>query len=180
MKKRIVAILLVLVLLMAGGCQKATLEGYKLFRSTPMGFSMEYPDFWQKSSDVKKGIAVFVSPTEGYSDEYAENLSVQEFVPDIAGEDLLNTYVKGYVANLESTVKNYKLVSELDTTLDGQTAYQIVYETQSDDETDQMRLLQIFTLYDGKIYVLTYAAEFSGYSYFLTYVEKMISTFKFL
>lgn len=180
MKKRMLALLLILVLILACGCQKATLDGYKLYRSTPLGFSVEYPDFWQKSADVKKGIAVFVSPAEGYSDDYTENLSVQEFVPDVTGEDVLNSYVKGYVANLEATVKNYKLVSETDTTLAGETAYQIVYETQSDDETDQMRLMQIFSLHEGKIYVLTYAAEFSGYSYFMTYVEKMISTFKFL
>ncbi len=180
MKKRLLAVLLMMVLILACGCQKATLEGYKLYRSTPLGFSVEYPNFWQKSANVKEGIAIFVTPAEGYSDEYTENLSVQQFVPDISGDDVLNTYVKGYVANLESTVKNYKLVSEADTTLAGQTAYQIVYETQSDDETDQMRLMQIFTLYDGKIYVVTYAAEFSSYSYFMTYVEKMISTFKFL
>ncbi len=180
MNKRLLALFMAVILLLACGCQKATLEGYKLYRSTPLGFSIEYPNFWQKSNDVKEGIAVFVSPAEGYSDEYTENLSVQRFTPDISGEDLLNTYVKGYVGNLESTVKNYKLVSEVDTTLAGQPAYQIVYETQSDDETDQMRLMQIFTLYEGKIYVVTYAAEFSGYSYFMTYVEKMISTFKFL
>lgn len=180
MKKRILAMFLAALLLLSCGCQKATLDGYKLYRSTPMGFSMEYPDFWQKSAEVKEGIAVFVSPAEGYSDEYTENLSVQRFTPDVEGEDVLNSYVKGYVTNLETTVKNYKLVSEEDTTLAGKTAYRIVYETQSDDEKDQMRLMQYFALHNGKIYVVTYAAEFSGYSYFLTYVEKMITTFRFI
>ena len=180
MKKRILALAMAAILLLACSCQKATLAGYKLYRSTPLGFAMEYPDFWQKSADVGEGIAVFVAPTEGYSDEYAENLSVQRFVPDVEGEDPLNTYVKGYVSNLESSVKNYRLVAEQNTTLAGQTAYQIVYETQSDDETDQMRLLQLFAMNDGKLYVLTYAAEFGSYSYFLTYVEDMISTFRFL
>ncbi len=175
--KRIIAVLLsILLLLGLAGCQKATVENYKLFRSTPLGFSIEYPEFWQKNTDNKEGIAVFITPTEGYSDQHNESLSVQRFTPDMAYTD----YVRGYVSDLESRVANYKLVSEKEIKLAGQKAYQIVYESSTADGENALRFMQIFTEHKEKIYVLTYIGEFESYTYFLTDVEKMIATFKFL
>ena len=185
-KKMLIDAILAVLLTLGSGCHKATLENYKLFRSTPLGFSIEYPDFWTKESDPSEGIAVFVTPAEGYADEHLESLSVQRFTLDAEGETAFNDYVKGYVADLESTLKNYKLVSETDTTLDGQPAYQIVYEssTDADEETgeseSEMRFMHIFAEWNGQVYVLSYIAEFGSYSYFLTYVVQMISTFQFL
>lgn len=176
MKRMIAVLLSILLLLGLAGCQKATNEGYKLFRSTPLGFSIEYPDFWQKNSDNKEGIAVFVTPTEGYSDQHNESLSVQRFTPDMEYTD----YVRGYVADLESSVANYKLVSENETKLAGQKAYQIVYESSTADGENALRFMQIFTEHNEKIYVLTYIGEFESYTYFLKDVEKMIATFRFL
>ncbi len=182
MKKRslsLMAMILITALLLSG-CYQATLEDFKLFRSSPLGFSIEYPDFWQKETDVSEGIAVFVTPAEGYSDEYHESFSVQRFTPDMEGENVFNEYVQGYVGNLESTLKNYKLVSQDEIKFGGEDAYQIVYESTSDDDESQLRVLQIFAQKGDKMYVASYMADFSSYSYFLTDVEKMISTFQFI
>ena len=176
MKRSIAFLLSIILLLGLAGCQKATVENYKLFRSTPLGFSIEYPSFWQKNFNVKAGTAVFVTPTEGYSDQHNESLSVQRFAPDMAYTD----YVRGYVSDLESSVANYKLVSEKEITLSGQKAYQIVYESSSADGSNALRFMQIFTEHKDKIYVLTYIGEFESYTYFLKDIEKMIETFKFL
>ncbi len=177
MKKKIISILMIgAVLLSLAGCHKATLEDYRLFRSTPLGFSIEYPEYWEKTVEVSEGIAAFVSPAEGYSDQYNDNLSVRCFTPDME----YNKYVTGYVAELATTVANYKLVSETDTTLGGEPAYQIVYESTDEEGKNQLRFMQIFAQHNDKIYVVTYIGEFSSYSYFLTSVEKMIPTFTFL
>ena len=184
MKKRVLAILLACILILGTGCQKATLENYKLFRSTPLGFSMEYPSFWSKSADNANGLAVFLTPAEGYSDDYNESVSVRRFPLDMKGENAYNDYVRGYVSNLESTLKNYKLVSEDDITLGGQPAYRIVYEStdakEGSEATSELRFMQIFTQKGEQVYVLTYMAEFSSYSYFLKNVDEMISTFQLL
>lgn len=186
MKKTLSVLFLAAVLLLTAGCHKATLEGYKLFRSTPLGFSVEYPDFWTKASSTEDGTAVFVTPAEGYSDEHFDSLSVQRFVLDMEGENAYTDYLKGYLADLPNRFKNFKLVSETETKLAEKDAYQIVYETTSGDATEttentsELRLMQVFTQHNGYVYVITYNAEFSSYSYFLTYVEKMLSTFRFL
>ncbi len=180
MKKKLLALLLIGILMISCSCRKATLEDYKLFRSTPMGFSMEYPDFWQKTVNNKEKIAAFVTPSEGYSDQYRDAVSVQYFALDMAGENAYNEYVKGYVADLEATLKNYRLVSENSIQLDGAEAYRIVYESSSDDESDQKRFMQIFCERGEQVYVVSYIAEFKSYAYFLTYVEKMLSTFRWL
>jgi len=181
MKKRIFALLLIAVMLLATGCRKATLEGYKVFRSTPLGFSMEYPDFWERSLDNKKGIVAFVTPAEGYGDDHLDSLSVQRFTLDMEGENAYNEYVKGYVATLESSLVNYSLVSETENvTLGGKPAYEIVYESVSEDGKDQLRFMQLFAQHNDQVYVVTYVAEFSAYSYFLNNVELMLSTFAFI
>ena len=179
MKKKILAVLLIALLLLTCSCRKATLEGYKLFRSTPLGFSVEYPDFWQKTQDNDQDIVAFVTPAEGYTDDYGDSFSVQWFTLDMEGENAYNDYVKGYVASLESSLANYSLVSQADITLGGEPAYQIVYESKSDNGTE-MRFMQIFAEHDGKVYVVSYIAEFSAYTYFLTNVEQMLSTFAFI
>ncbi len=181
MKRRFAAgCLLAILLLLTSGCHQATLKDYKLFRSTPLGFSVEYPDFWSKSAKLSEGIVAFATPSEGYSDEYNESLSIQRFTLDMEGDTAYSDYVRGYVNNLESTLKNYNLVSENDVKLGGEDAYQIVYESTNDDESSQMRFMQIFAEHGGKVYVVTYIAEFKSYSYFLTYVEQILSTFQFL
>lgn len=177
MKKRVFSVVLIFLTVFLSGCEKATVEGFSLYRSTPLGFSMEYPSFWEKTADVKEGIAAFVTPQEGFGDEYRENVSVQRFTPETPS---LEDYSKKYLENLEGTLKNYKLVSEEDTELAGEPAYKIVYESQDDDETASMRFLQIFALHGGNIYVLSYMADFNGYAYFLSFAEKMIATFRFL
>ena len=53
MKKKMLAWFLIALLLLSSGCRKATLEDYKLFRSTPLGISVEYPDYWEKTQDNK-------------------------------------------------------------------------------------------------------------------------------
>lgn len=174
------ALLMILLLILCCGCRKATLEGYKLFRSTPLGISMEYPNFWEQTHSNKDGIVAFVTPAEGYSDEYRDNLSVQRFTLDMEGENAYNEYIKGYVSNLESTLQNYNKVTEQDTTLAGAPAYKIIYESSSDDGKDEMRFMQIFAARGEQIYVVTYVADFSSFEYFLTDVEKMITTFAFI
>lgn len=180
MKKSFLAILLAITLILSCGCHSATLEGYSLFRSTPLGFSMEYPSFWSAESNVDEGIAAFATPQEGYSDQYLDSVSVQRFEPDMEGENAFTEYVKGYAENLKSTIRNFKLVSEDATTLDGEEAYKIVYESTSEDGKNQVRFMQIFAEHENYYYSITYIAEFSSYSYFMTYVEKMISTFAFI
>lgn len=180
MKKKLIALFLIGLLVWGCSCQKATLEDFKLFRSTPLGFSVEYPDYWQKTQDNKKGIVAFVTPTEGYADEYLDNFSIQCFPLDMEGETAYTDYVKGYVSNLETTLANYKLVSEEETTLGGEEAYKIVYESATDNKASQLRFMQLFAEHEGKMYVATFVAEFTAYSYFVSHVEQMLSTFAFI
>lgn len=180
MKKKIIALFLIVLLVLGCSCQKATLEDYKLFRSTPLGISVEYPDYWEKTQDNKNGIVAFVTPTEGYADDYLDNFSVQRFTLDMEGETAYSDYVKGYVANLESTLANYNLVSEEETTLGGEEAYKIVYESTSDDKKSELRFMQLFAEHEGQIYVATFVAEFTAYSYFVSHVEQMLTTFTFI
>lgn len=179
MKKRLFALFLVLLLILCCSCRQATQEGYRLFRSSPLGFSVEYPQYWEKASDLKEKVAVFVTPMEGYSDEFLEKVSIQKID---AGDDAdaFNEYVTGYTADLPKKIHNFKMVSEQETTLGGEKAYQLIYESSSDDGKETFRFLQIFARHGNSFYTVIYQADFVSFEYFLPYVETMLSTFTYL
>ncbi len=185
MFKRLIAVLSLLVLLFSlAGCNgdyevtDGSQEDYKLFRSTPLGFAMEFPDFWTHAVDKDSEMVSFITPAEGYSDEYIDNVTVVR----LEGKESFDEFAKKHRTQLEQELLNYKLVSEKNYEIGGEDGYQIVYEssTGKEENATQMRFLQIITKKGDHIYMVSYIADFSSYSYFLTYFNKMIETFEFV
>ncbi len=183
-KKTIAVISIFMLLFSLAGCRKdfevtnGSEEDYKLFRSTPLGFAMEFPSFWTHAVDKESEMVSFITPAEGYSDEYIDNVTVVR----LEGEETFNEFANNHRTQLEQKLSNYKLVSEKTTKLGGEDAYQLVYESVSDDEENpaQMRILQVIAKKGDYIYMVSFNANFSSYSYFLTYYNKMIKTFTFI
>jgi len=185
MFKKLTAILSILLLLFClAGCSgdyevtDGSQENYKLFRSTPLGFSMEFPEYWNHAVDKDSEMVSFITPAEGYSDEYIDNVTVVR----LAGQDSFDEFAKTHRTQLEKELLNYKLVSEKNCEIGGEDGYQIVYESSDGKEENptQMRFLQIITKKGDYIYMISYIADFSSYSYFLTHFNKMIETFEFV
>lgn len=185
MFKKLTAILSILLLLFClAGCSgdyevtDGSQEDYKLFRSTPLGFAMEFPDYWTHAIDKDSAMVSFITPAEGYSDEYIDNVTVVR----LEGEESYNDFAKNHRTQLEKDLLNYKLVSEKNCKIGGEDGYQIVYESSTDDKENptQMRFLQIITKKGDYIYMISFIADFSSYSYFLTHFNKMIDTFEFV
>ena len=63
MKKRsILCLLLIAVLALCAGCNAATQTGFLLYKSSPLGFRIEYPDSWSKEGNLDKNSAPFFTP----------------------------------------------------------------------------------------------------------------------
>ena len=187
LKKMIAVIGIFCILFSFGGCSNSdyevldgSQENYKLFRSTPLGFAMEFPKSWGYVADMESKVVKFDAPQEGYSDEFKEAVSVARIEVD-GKEDGFDTFAKSHRAQLEK-LKHYKMVEEGKAKLGGEDAYRLVYELTDGKEEDanQMRFLNMIARKDDYIYIVTYAGDFSSYSYFLTHFNKMVETFEFI
>ncbi len=179
MKKRIFLIFtLVMAVVLLSSCtgRKAQNEGYKLYRSSPVGVEIEYPDFWEIAEDKTNKTVAFATPSEGYGDEYRDNVSICSYELDSTNEMAYDNFVTKFIEDLPKTIVGYNLVSEGEYAVGEYDAYRVVYEGTTDDGA----LRNSHTLVNGgsRVYVYTFSAEPKSYDYFNANSEIMISTFK--
>ena len=123
MKKRIIAAVL-LALLALGLCsctaKEAKNEGYDLYRSSPVGVEIEYPDFWEVVDDKEEKSVAFATPLEGYADTYRDNVTVISYKLTEKSELAFDNYVSDYIASpKKSGYKSLHLLLNVPVTLDG-------------------------------------------------------------
>ena len=159
--------------------RKAKNAGYAVYRSSPVGVEIEYPDFWETAEDKKEKTVAFVTPSEGYSDSYRDNVSICSYQIDKENDMAFDNFVTDYIDNLPSTIAGYNLVSEGSYPVaDYADSYRIVYEGDTGDGV--LRLQQTFIKSGGYVYIYSFIAEPKSYDYFNTNSELMLTTFKAL
>ena len=171
---------IVLCITMIGSCtiRKAKNEGYGLYRSSPVGVEIEYPDFWDMAENKTDKTVAFVTPSEGYSDTYRDNVSICSYKLDDE-EMAFDNFVIEYIDQLPSTISGYTLVSEGNYPVSEYSdSYRIVYEGST--EEGQLRLQQTFINNGNYVYVYSFIAEPKSYDYFNANSEVMLTTFKAL
>lgn len=185
MKKflKITALLCAVVLLLAG-CTKAENDGFTVFKSSPMNFRLEYPSHWTMQINNETKTAAFVTPGEGYSDQYRDNVTVT--VSGLGTASDFANYAKLYEESLPSTLKGFSLTASEEIFLDGKEAIRLTYKSQTTEKdkdgkevTTELKFLQCIAFANDQVYTFTFMAEPNSYDYFLPYVETMIGTLRF-
>jgi len=133
------------------------------------GFTIKYPSGWSK--DVKQsGVldVVFGVPTNNST----ENLNVQ--VGNASGETL-----SSLTARVTSELQNgsdFKQIEAGNTTLAGNPAYKIVFTVTVDG--NHLKATQIWTVKDGKEYIITYMAAPNNYDTYASTAQQVIDSFQ--
>ena len=177
MKKFVnISIISVLLLLICScSAPKAKNEGYALYRSSPVGVEIEYPDFWEMTDDKTKRIVAFAAPNEGFADTFRDNVTIMS--EDIGTDEFAyDDYVVEYIDKLPQTISEYNKLSEEELTVGECRAYQIAYEGKTTD--GNLRLCQTFIQSGRYVYIYTFMAEPASYDYFNNNSKTMLSTFK--
>ena len=179
MKRKSILTLFIIVLLLCSGCAKASNKGFYLYRSSPLGFRVEYPSSWTKQVDLEAKCAAFITPMEGYGDAYRDNLAVSY---EGLGEYTFEEFFDKYYASLPSVFAGFTEIEKSEVLLDGKDAYKIVFSSESTNEEGQevkLKIMQYIALDDERVYFVTYSAAPSSYDYFLSFVNTMMETFSF-
>jgi hypothetical protein len=132
------------------------------------GYSIKYSSDWSKPDEQNNGSMVaFRTP----ADNKTENLNVV----------VLNTTDTSATVNADAIeaaegYNNFTLISAANTTLAGLPAGKIVYTATIDG--NQQKILQTWTVQNGKVYVITYKGASKNYDTYLSAAQQMIDSFQ--
>jgi serine/threonine-protein kinase len=138
-------------------------------------YTIQYPSDWNTTIIAGTGIPGFLSPLEGESDDFRENVNVV-FV-DLPNKQII-TLEDLIVAEEDVSRKlitDYKLISSEKTTVNGNNAYKRTITSRQGKYV--LKQQQIIILRDNREYVLTYSATPSGYDRFYKTAGKIMYSF---
>lgn len=131
---------------------------------------MKYPSDWSKEEPTSGPITVlFGIPTNNAS----ENLNVQVF--NLSTGDTLSSTTSDIIAGVQN-LSNFTRIQAGNATLAGASAYKIVY-TANDDKGDFLKIMQIWAVKGGKVYLITYKAAPNNYDTYAGTAQQMIDSF---
>jgi len=140
-----------------------------IYDNPNLGFTLEYPSDWIEEESLS-----FISPRLSVSDEAPESISVTTEV--LLSNLTLEEYSNSSLSMLESQFPNFTLIESSNSTLSEYPAHQIVY-TYTFEGVD-LKNLQIWTIADNMVYVLTYGGTTKEFDDSLPVIQNMIDSFK--
>jgi serine/threonine-protein kinase len=139
--------------------------------TSPRGYSVAYPSDWGKPDVQNNGALVaFLTPTNNKT----ENLNIQAY--NVTASDTLSN-ITSTILSENKELANFTLIESGNTTLGGSPAYKTVF-TVTSSSGDNLKVTQIWTVKDGKEYLITYKGFPANYDAHLSSAQKMIDSFQ--
>jgi len=125
-------------------------------------------------------IASIISPLEGESDPFVENLNI--ILANISAESpiSLKDYVNANIEGMETYVQNFTIIEHpMEVTIDGTPAMTLVYTGRNPvDESFYGKYLNLITINGETAYILTFTSPPETYSRYEPTFEKMLQSFR--
>lgn len=152
---------------------------WKSFESATMGVSLSYPDNWHNdtSSLDFRHAATFYADGDSADDSYIE--SVEVIIEELPPSMSTNEYRGAFQESLGIYESGFDIVeSSGSAKLDGNGANMIVY-TSSDptQDNDELKTKVVWTVLNGRAYILFTRALEEDYSTYLATFDKIIDSF---
>lgn len=149
------------------------------YDNSTYGVGVKYPQSWTRIDTldpITGSLATFMSPVQANnSDIFQENIRL--IVQNLAGKNVtLEEYTKTSINEIKLFSPDAEIIEQRNTQLANEPAHQVVYSGKEEGYT--LKHLQIWTIKDNKVYIITYTAEINKYSEYLRTVQKMINSFE--
>ena len=160
---------LIWAVLLLVSCGKNTLS----YTSEEKGYRIDYNADWEKKEiDIS---IVFTSPKESEEDAFQEAVSV--VVQDLSVMPMtleeLTGHMEDYLKKADATLEKSE-----PRTLGGSSGHSLVVTGKQGEL--ELRMMQVYTVTNGKAYIVSYTAEADKYDKYLPDAESMIESFKML
>jgi hypothetical protein len=153
--------------------QKAPMLTYE---NNEFKFKISYPDNWERSAKINNEIT-FVSPKDKDSVSSPGGLVIK-VIPLQSKNVSLGSVSNALTSQLKKEHKDFKLESSQNSAIGGKNAKKIIF-TATDNRLQERKALQIITINNNNIFIITYKASLNKYSTYESTINDMISSFKF-
>ncbi|HEY6950454.1 MAG TPA: PsbP-related protein [Nitrososphaeraceae archaeon] len=164
-----------------------TSTGFQTYQNHILGIKIEYPDSWYVrtypyNSAANNTVAGFYSPSNTASELGNISGVSGHFVPyvDIFVFDSknmsLDKIINGRINRIQNT-SGFMIDSKPFTLRGNQSAHMLVYSTTTGGD-ESFKKLQLYTISDNRVYLLTFTAQEALFSNYLAKVLKMINSFE--
>ena len=149
-------------------------DNFVTCESPVLGIRIKYPSNWAEiQQGLKPPLVIgFRSPREHSADSFSESVGIAlHTVPNNARPEQL---MQANINALKKKHDDLSLVESVTTTLAGQAAYRVVYDTKG------KRFMENTITTKNKAYQIVYVAEQSKYDSYLSIVQKMLDSFEII
>jgi hypothetical protein len=153
--------------------QKASMLTYE---NNEFKFKISYPDNWERSVKINNEIT-FVSPKDKDSVSSPAGLVIK-VVPLQSKNVSLGPVSNALISELKKEHKDFKLESSQNSVIGGKNAKKIIF-TATDNRLQERKALQVITINNNNIFIITYKASINKYSNYESTINDMMSSFKF-
>ena len=155
---------------------KASVEQLASYSDSKYGFTIQYPKDWEKQVGALGSAVAMLSPPEGDSDKFRENVNV--LVQKLPDKMTLDQYTKLSLDQAPKLITGFDLLDQGPTQLAGRPARRIHYR--GEQGAFRLELEQVWTVLGGQAFILTYTAERDRYGTYLRTAEAMFASFRLL
>jgi hypothetical protein len=165
-----------------------TTSNFLTYDNHPLGIRIQHPSNWSITEtsynpDANNTIVIISSPSKtaselgnisGVSGSFVPYLDIYVFdSKNMSLDKIINGTINKFVNNENFAIHESKPIA-----LKGnQQAYMLMYDaTVGGDEF--FKKLQVYTIFDSKVYVLTFTSQAASFSNYLPLVQKMVNSFE--
>lgn len=147
------------------------------YENNNLKFKINYPNGWQRSSNLNNE-TTFIAPKESDSMSSPAGLVVKVY--SLKSKNVsIGSISNALISQLKKEHKDFKLESSSQSTIDNKKGKQIIF-TATDNNHQFRKALQIITINNNNIFIITYKASADKYSKYENTIKDVISSFKFL
>ena len=140
-------------------------------------FKISYPNTWERSSTINNEF-IFIAPKETDSSASPAGLVVK-IIPLQSKNISVGSISNALISQLKKEHKDFKQEYSGQFIIDGKNGRQIIF-TATDNNFQNRKALQIVTMDNNNIFIITYKALPNSYTKYENIIKEMISSFKFL
>ncbi len=151
--------------------------GSSTYESPANGIKISYPQDWQAvepdANDM--GLVYGMLPPDEDADNPLDYVAVQ--VEDLPEAATLEQYTRGLIQTMKQSLADLKILSIRSAILGDNPAGEL--EVSFLEQNHRFQILKVYTVKDGKAYIITYSALAKDYDYYLETVREAIDSFEF-
>jgi len=148
--------------------------GYLTYVNSSFGFRIKYPPDWSTQAGSAGAAIAFVSPAQGSSDSFRENVNV--LVEDLADPSMsLGQYTDTSLRQAKTAIDAFRLLRSAPATLASRSAERVIYLGQIGRD---LKFESVWLVEKGRAYVVTYTATPDAFAGTEPTAEAVIGSFE--